>query len=73
MGSVWEKVTHLTLMLGGGPYLTGSDSALENMVPLGDITVQDLASLKAFLSLTSTFFVLAHHQNYKNINQDYLV
>ncbi len=37
MGCDWEKVTHLTVMLGGGHYSAGSDSVLEKMVPFGDI------------------------------------
>lgn len=28
----WEKVTHLTIMLGGGPYSAGNDSMLVSMV-----------------------------------------
>lgn len=48
-GHEWEKVTHLTIMLGGGAYSAGSDSAPESMVPFGDITEQNLASLNVFL------------------------
>ena len=48
-GCDWEKVTHLTIMLGGGPYSAGSDFTLENMVPFSDISVKKLASMNAFL------------------------
>lgn len=67
MGCDWEKVTHLTIMLGGGPYSAGSDSVLENMVPFGDITGQHLASLNVLLCSRLV------HQNYNDINQGYLV
>lgn len=48
-GCDWEKVTHLTVMLGGGPYFARREFMLENMVSFSDISVKKLASMNVFL------------------------
>lgn len=64
--SNWEKVTHLTVMLGGGLYSEGSDSVLENMMPFDDITLQNLASLSVFLCGRCSGVLGSNQQTYND-------
>lgn len=50
-GSKWENMTHLTIMLGGGPCSEGSDSVLAHMMSFKNIKLGTVA-------LQNVFFVV---------------
>lgn len=66
MGCDWEKVTHLTVMLGGVPRSAGSDSSWR-IVPFSDITMQHPAvfvlQIQRILRLLSNYCKLRLHSS----------